>query len=144
MRKVLPWLAVFAILALLAMFNAPRTQPARSFAASVSRSTNAPPSIHQVVYKITTSRDWGLCYGFDTTYEMPHGTSQRPVSICDGATSAVVDKRTGSRGDFVYLSAQNDKDSAIIGCEIYIDGELAFQNYSQGQYVITSCSGRID
>lgn len=143
MRKALPLIAAFAILVLLAVFNSPHTQSAQRSAKTVTP-VSAPPSTRQVVYKITTSRDWGLCYGFDTTYEMPHGTSQRPVSICDGATSAVVDKRTGSRGDFVYLSVQNDKDSAVIGCEIYIDGNLTFQNYSQGQYVIASCSGSID
>ena len=97
----------------------------------------------QVVYKITTNRDWGTCYGFDTTYEMPSGTSQKSVSLCDGKTSGVVDQRSAARGDFVYLSVQNDEQLAKIGCEIYVDGRLLFHTQSEGQYVIASCSGTV-
>lgn len=101
------------------------------------------PSTRQVTYKITTDRDWGSCYGFDVTYEMPGGTSQRSVSLCDGDTNGVVDQRTAHPGDFVYLAVQNDNMAARIGCEIHVDGRLVYQTYSQGQYVIASCSGSV-
>lgn len=101
-------------------------------------------SIHRVVYKVTTNRNWGSCYWFDTTYEMQSGTAQKSVSICDSATTTVVDQRTGSAGDFVYLSVQNDEQAARISCQIYIDGKVVYQTWSNGQYVIASCSGSIE
>lgn len=145
MNRGLWYIAVLVVLYLL-ISNFRSTQPT-GVVAGATNSGSAPSSSHSVVYEVTTSRDssvYPTCYGFDTTYEMPSGTSQKPVSICDGKTSTVVDKRSGNSGDFVYLSVQNDKQSARIGCEIYIDGKLAYQNYSQGQYVITDCSGRVE
>lgn len=100
----------------------------------------------QIVYKVRTDRDSSIypsCYWFDATYEMPSGTAQRPASICDGAYTGVVDQRSAQRGDFVYLSVQNDKYYAGISCEIHIDGKLVYQTQSAGQYVIASCSGTV-
>jgi hypothetical protein len=102
---------------------------------------------HDVVYKVATNRtDYGSwhCFNFDATYEMPSGTAQRPAAICDGDRSAIVDHRTANLGDSVYLSVQNDEYYAVISCEIWIDGALAFQTYSEGQYKIASCSGSVD
>lgn len=144
MRKATPLIAVLVILVLLVLFNSPKTQSAHRAASSAARPTNTPPLTHQVVYKVATSRDVAECYGFDTTYEMPSGTAQKTVNICDGSHRTVVDQRTGSRGDFVYLSVQNDEQYAGIACEIYVDGELVFHTVSSGQYVIASCSGSID
>lgn len=102
------------------------------------------PTTYDVTYMIATERDTrSYCYDFDTTYEMPSGTAQRAVSICNGAATAIVDRRVASRGDFVYLSVQNDEFSARISCEIYVNGMRIFQTYSEGQYVIASCSGSI-
>jgi hypothetical protein len=98
---------------------------------------------HQVVYKVTTDRDWNECYDFDTTYEMPSGTAQKTVTLCDSTTSGVVDSRAGDSGDFVYLSVQNGRQLTRISCEIHIDGKLVHKTYSKGQYVIASCSGSI-
>lgn len=118
------------------------------FVAAVGRSSSYASSHastqHHVVYKVTTSRDWDECYYFDVTYEMPSGTSQNSAAICDGKTSAVIDQRSADLGDFVYLSVQNDEQSANIGCQIWIDGSLVYETHSQGQYVIASCSGSVD
>jgi hypothetical protein len=120
------------------------------FAASAGGSSGSSYSrIHQVVYKLTTSRHDGnggqYCrYGFDTTYQMPSGTSQRSVSVCENSGIAQVDQFSGSYGDYVYLSVQNDEQYAKISCEIFIDGKLAYQTFSEGQYVIASCSGSIE
>lgn len=102
--------------------------------------------VRRVVYKVTTNRDSSIypsCYAFDTTYAVPNGTAQRSVNICNGARTEVVHTFTGSRGDFVYLSVQNDEYLARIACEIYIDDELVYRTFSQGQYVIASCGGSI-
>lgn len=109
---------------------------------------SASSQTHHVVYKLTTDRHDGnggrYCrYGFDTTYQMPSGTAQKSTDVCENSGIADVDQFTGSRGDFVYLSVQNDKQFAKISCQIYIDGKLAYQTYSEGQYVIASCSGSI-
>src|SRR6185295_15115683 len=98
MRKFTPWLAVIAILVLLAVVNSPHAS-SRALASRAAAFTNTPPSTHQVVYKVATSRDVAECYGFDTTYQMPSGTAQKTVNICDGSHRTVVDQRTGSRGD---------------------------------------------
>lgn len=104
------------------------------------------PSTHRVVYKVITDRDSSVypsCFWFDATYEMSSGTAQNSIPVCDGARTAIVDERTASRGDFVYLAVQNDEWLARIGCEIHVDGKLVHRTYSEGQYVIASCSGTI-
>lgn len=115
------------------------------FGLSLPSSSSASIS-HNVVYQITTDRDSSVypsCFSFDTTYEMANGTAQKRASICNGDNTTVVDQFVGSRGDFVYLSLQNDEYWAQIGCEIYVDGKLLYQTYSEGQYIIASCSGTI-
>lgn len=139
-------LTVFAVIGVIAL------AVAGLFVVGVFAATSQPSSARNssttrtIVYKVTTARDSSVypsCYWFDATYEMPSGTAQKSASICDGARSAEVDRRTGSPGDFVYLSVQNDEMLARIGCRIYVDGKLVFQTYSEGQYVIASCSGSI-
>lgn len=115
-------------------------------AVSTDSSANSYTFTRNVIYKITTNRDsnvWPSCYWFDVTYEMKSGTAQKSVSICDGKRSATVDTLQASYGDFVYLSVQNDKMAARIGCEIYVDGTLVHKTQSEGQYVIASCSGSV-
>lgn len=105
---------------------------------------SASSQTHNVMYKATTDRlKYNDCFGFDATYEMPSGTSQKGGGLCGVGNSVVVDQRRGNSGDFVYLSIQNDEWAATIGCEIYIDGKLVYQNHSDGQYVIASCNGSI-
>jgi len=137
-------LAVLAIAGITAMVGLALIIFLAFAASALGRSDSRSPLTHRVVYKVTTNRNWGSCYGFDTTYEMPSGTAQKSVSICDGNTTTDVDQRSGSRGDFVYLSVQNDKQAARISCQIYIDGKLVYQTWSNGQYVIASCSGSIE
>lgn len=112
-------------------------------AAGSSASIGSSSTTHSVVYRAVTSRLDGDCFGFDATYEMPSGTSQKNGGVCNGSNSIVVDTRTASRGDFLYLSVQNDDYWAIVSCEIIIDGKLAYRTSSEGQYVIASCSGSV-
>ncbi len=109
-------------------------------------SVNATSTLHQVVYKITTDRETGRypdCFYFGTTYQAPNGAAQKEVAICGGAQSIVVDTFRVEPGDFVYLSVQNSEYSAKISCEILIDNELIYQTFSEGKYVIASCSGLV-
>jgi hypothetical protein len=86
-----------------------------------------------VIYKIagTTSRA-------DYTIENSQGgTEQGEVSVPWTKTF------TFRRGDFVYLSAQNQRDSGTIKCEIWVDGKLFKNSSSSGGYMIASCSGSV-
>lgn len=136
MRNIIAWIAFGIVMLYVAKGVISSPSYTSTSASAVQRS-------HQVIYKVTTSRDRGGCYGFDTTYEMQSGTAQKSVSICDGKPSTVVDQRTGHSGDFVYLSVQNDEQWAKISCEIHIDDKLVHKTFSDGQYVIASCSGSI-
>lgn len=49
---------------------------------------------------------------------------------------------TMSRGDFVYISAQNKGSSGTITCRITADGVVVSTNTSSGGYAIASCNGR--
>lgn len=44
-------------------------------------------------------------------------------------------------GTFVYISAQNDRDTGSITCEILYDGVVAETATSTGAYVIATCDG---
>lgn len=103
------------------------------------------PVYHDVVYKVTTQRKNSVypCFEFSTTYEMKHGTSQKKAYICDGNKDVEVDRRTALSGDFVYLSVQNDRYLAKISCQVHINGKLVMETFSEGQYVIASCSGSV-
>ena len=47
------------------------------------------------------------------------------------------------KGDFVYLSAQNNGDYGYITVEIYVNGMLFKSSSSTGGYVIATASGII-
>jgi len=48
---------------------------------------------------------------------------------------------TAESSQFLYVSAQNEKDSGTIWCKIYQDGKVIEQAESAGAYVIATCSG---
>jgi hypothetical protein len=48
---------------------------------------------------------------------------------------------TAEKGQFLYISAQNEKGSGSIKCEILQGGEVIEEATSSGAYVIASCSG---
>jgi len=71
------------------------------------------------------------------TYENAQGgTEQMDVSVPWQKTIGTVE-----RGDFLYLSAQNQNDSGSITCEIWVDGKMWKHSISSGAYVIASCNG---
>ncbi|MCP4542702.1 MAG: hypothetical protein GY832_36735 [Chloroflexi bacterium] len=48
---------------------------------------------------------------------------------------------TASRGDFLYISAQNENDRGTIACEIVVNNVKVETAESSGAYVIAGCSG---
>ncbi len=50
---------------------------------------------------------------------------------------------TFRRGDFAYLSAQNQQDHGSIVCEIWVNGTKWKESTSSGGYTIASCSGSV-
>ena len=87
---------------------------------------------YQVKYKVggTTSQA-------SLTYENAQGgTEQMDVRVPWEKTIGTVE-----RGDFLYLSAQNQNDSGSITCEIWVDGNRWKHSISSGAYVIASCNG---
>lgn len=96
---------------------------------------------HKVVYKVSVLQSG--CHSIGTTYRMPSGTAQKDVRACSDSTTVTIDSRTAQRGDFLYLSVQNDENFTTISCQIFVDDILTYQTKSTGEYVIASCSGRI-
>jgi hypothetical protein len=89
------------------------------------------PEIVFVVYKVT-----GTTNRASLTYQNAYGnTEQMEVDVPWTKTLKMV------RGEFVYVSAQNENDSGTIKCEILVDGALTETASSSGAYVIASCSG---
>ncbi len=79
------------------------------------------------------------------TMETPTGTSQQskidvPLRTKAGATFI---QYAFSRGDFVYLSAQNSKGFGTVTCRITTEaGEVIAENSASGGYAIASCKGQ--
>jgi hypothetical protein len=44
-------------------------------------------------------------------------------------------------GEYLYLSAQNERDRGSISCQIHVNGRVVEEANSSGAYVIASCSG---
>jgi hypothetical protein len=48
-----------------------------------------------------------------------------------------------SRGDFVYLSAQNQEAAGSLTCEIKVNGVVEFKGSASGGYTICTASGSV-
>jgi len=53
-------------------------------------------------------------------------------------------KFQAKRGQFLYLSVQNNEPLGWVKCEIYSGGKLIDTALSEGEYVIASCSGKAE
>lgn len=71
------------------------------------------------------------------------------LSNADGGTEQSVHnvpwskKYTMSKGEFAYISAQNEGETGSVKCKIYINGVEWKKSESSGAYVIASCSGSV-
>ena len=88
------------------------------------------PSQYVVTYRVT-----GDIARASLTYETAEGTEQRTVNVPWEM------KFTAERGQFLYLSAQNEEDRGTITAEILLGGEEWKKATSDGAYAIASVSG---
>lgn len=96
-----------------------------------------------VIYEVEGSTDYA-----DITYETPSGTAQQSPDV--PMVMAAGSDRAGQRGlrvgaflpgEFVYISAQNNRSHGTITCRISTEaGVVLAENTSSGGYAVASCS----
>lgn len=91
-----------------------------------------------VLYEVEGSTDYA-----DVTMETPTGTEQISPDVpmvreSDGRPGLEMEFEPG---DFVYLSAQNNRGYGTVTCRITVDGVVISENTSRGGYAIASCEG---
>jgi len=90
--------------------------------------------IFNVQYKIT-----GSATSASLTWENEQGgTEQGDYRLPYTQSSMKMD-----RGDFAYLSAQNQGRAGTVTCNIYVNDDLWRTSTSSGEYSIVTCSGLI-
>jgi Mycobacterium membrane protein len=131
-------IAVASAVVAFAVIATGTSQPPRSTAASSESSNASASSAREVVYEVE-----GTAKAVDITYETPSGTAQQsglkvPLSRNGGSERGIT--LTMSRGDFVYISAQNKGPSGAVTCKISVDGVVISKVTSTGGYTIAQCS----
>jgi hypothetical protein len=103
-----------------------------------------PTSSRFVLYEVG-----GTATAASITMSTPTGTQQSnvdvPLRVATGPRAGQDGLRIGpfARGEFVYISAQNDG-FGTISCRITTDdGELISSNQSSGRFSIVTCRGRM-
>jgi hypothetical protein len=104
-----------------------------------SSSGSSSSSTRTVLYEVE-----GTATSVDITFETPSGTSQGsnkkvPLANRDSGKRGI--SVTMDRGDFVYISAQNQGKTGTVTCKISVDGVLVSKVTSSGAYAIASCDG---
>lgn len=110
----------------------------RTANSSSSGSGGYTSSVRTVVYEVE-----GTAKSVDITMESTSGTSQQsnlkvPLSSKSGSRGLTLEM---NRGDFVYISAQNQGSSGSVTCRITVDGVVVSTVTSSGGYTIATCSG---
>jgi hypothetical protein len=114
------------------------TAPASTAAPAAPVVDPATAGKHEVIYHVT-----GTAATVDLTMSTPGGgTSQQsglrvPVMNNNGDEGL---RTKMDRGEFAYVSAQNNGSSGSVTCEIEVDGVTVEHTTSSGAYVIASCS----
>jgi hypothetical protein len=97
------------------------------------------PTTHTVLYEATADAYTGSGRSGMLTLETEAGgSSQAVVDLPFSGTST-----TFHRGDFLYLSVQNQQPAGSVTCRITVDGVVVSENTSTGGYVIATCQGRM-
>lgn len=101
------------------------------------------PTSHTVVYKVG-----GTASQADITYRNSTGDTSQQDNIdvpltrkSDGGQGLILENM--HRGDFLYISAQNQDRYGSITCSIEVDGVVVKTNTSHGAFTIATCSGRL-
>lgn len=79
----------------------------------------------------------GTSGSYSITYESAGGGTQQE----DPVTNSWKYEFTGHPGEFLYISAQNNKNSGSVEVYISVDGKVWKSAASTGAYVIASASG---
>ena len=90
---------------------------------------------HAITYRVTGS---GLGV-VDLTYQNANDASEQMNDVAMPWTL----KFNARPGQFLYVSAQNQKQTGTVICEILLDGVVVKTARSSGAYVIASCSGHL-
>jgi len=90
------------------------------------------PHTYRVIYRVG-----GFASKASLTYETASGTEQRTVTLPWETAFDV------KRGQFVYLSAQNETDRGSVTAEIIIDGSSWKTATSTSEYGIANVSGSV-
>lgn len=126
------WLVIaIGVIATLWLCNALLGSSGGSSTPSSPRATDLPRNA-LVIYEVTgTARIVGL------TIENETGNTEQLDDV------RLPYKKTFSikRGEFVYLSAQNQGESGSVTCTITVDGDVVETATSTGAFVIAGCSG---
>lgn len=93
----------------------------------------AAPTTYKVMYEITGSAGSVSI----TLSNAQGGTEQGDYSLPFRVTISM------HKGDFVYISAQNNGETGSVTCKIWVNGVVWKESTSAGAYVIADCSGSI-
>lgn len=77
------------------------------------------------------------CGASDVTYSTSSGGTRQQSNVRNGV---VYDSLLFERGDFLYISAQNNCDWGVISVEILKDGQAIGYEWSSGAYAIATAS----
>jgi hypothetical protein len=101
--------------------------------------TNTPSATSSSSGYLVSYTVGGYATSVDVTYQSLNGSEQANGAPTPWQSSVY----QMQKGDFVYVSAQNDDDSGSVTCEIQVDGHIAVTHTSTGAYAVATCSGRL-
>ena len=93
---------------------------------------NAPAN--HVEYQVT-----GTTKSASVTFQTPSGSSQADVDLPMKTKTGGNLGFTGNPGQYLYISAQNQKSYGTVECTITVDGAVVAHNVADGAYVIATC-----
>ena len=132
-------LLILAVLIFLAFGLSPDTStttaPSATFtprATSRPASSGVPAGSHYITYRVE-----GTAHTVDLTYNNASGNTEQK----DDVRLPWQMTFTVPRGEFLYVSAQNQGTTGSVKCVILVDGLPAERAESSGEYVIATCSG---
>lgn len=93
---------------------------------------------HEVLYEATADSYTGGGRSGLVTAQTVAGTTQGTGLLPFSDTI-----RDFHRGDFVYISVQNQQPAGSVTCRITVDGTVVSENTSTGAYAIATCQGKV-
>lgn len=131
-KKTSPLTAVLLVLIAAAICVMVVIGSSGSSRSSSSNPLSAPFGVesYKVIYRVSGSSGKAAL-----TYQNQDGGTEQTTVVTPWGKSF-----TANAGDFLYISAQNERDYGGVKCEVLVDGKLVKTAESSGAYVIASCS----